>query len=104
MYDVSADVRTRWGAFSVGTRDLDHEHWRARKDKVYSLWEYNAEELRKDGADVHRESGVPFMYGLRWEEMRELVSQIRDAMRDSRVRVRVCVDPGGGSDPEAHSE
>jgi hypothetical protein len=38
-------------------------------DEVNFLWECNAEELRGDGADVHRKSGVTVMYGLRWEEL-----------------------------------
>ena len=44
------------------------------------------------------------MYGLQWEEMWELVSQIRDALRGSRVRVRVCVGPGVGFDHVASSK
>ncbi len=38
------------------------------------------------------------MYGLRWEEMWEIVSHLRDALSGSRVYVRVCVDPCVGSD------
>ncbi len=66
-YDVSADVRTRWGLVFVGTREMSCEHRWARKDEVDSLWEYNAEELWRDGSDVHRKSGGPILYGLRWE-------------------------------------
>ena len=98
VYDVSADARTRWGRCSARSRVRSREHRWARKDKVDSHWECSAEELRGDGADVHRETGVPVMYGLRWEEMWELVFQIRDALRGSRVRVRFCVDPSVGSD------
>jgi hypothetical protein len=94
VYDVSADVRTRWGLVSVGTREIRCEHRWPRKDEVNSLWECSVEELRIDGLDVHRESGVSVLNGLRWEEMWELVSQIRDATRGSRVRVRVCADLG----------
>ena len=54
--------------------------------------------------DVQRETGVPVPYGLRWEEVWELVSQIRDALRYNRVRVRECVDPCVGSDYVAHSK
>ena len=95
---MSADVRTRWGVFSVGTRDPSCEHRWACKDKVNSLSQCNDEELRGDGADVHRETEVPVMYDFRWGEMWELVSRIRNALRGSRVRVRVRVDPGVGSD------
>ncbi len=97
-YDMSADVRIRWGAISVGTREKSCGHRWARKDEVNSLWEYNDEKLRRDGLDVHRKSGVPVLYDLWWEEMWELVSQIRDAMRGSRVCVRVCFDPSVRSD------
>jgi hypothetical protein len=65
-------------------------HMRARKDEVNSLREYNADELRGDGADVHRKSGVPVLYDPRWKEMLEWESQIRYTSRGNRV----C---GGGS-------
>ncbi len=44
------------------------------------------------------------MYDLRWEDMWELVSQIRDAVRGDRVCVWVCVDPSVGSDHLARSK
>ena len=80
--------------FSDEIRAVSREHRWARKDEVNSFRECNVEELRGDGADVHWETGVRVMYGLQWEEMWELASQIRDALRGSRVRVRVCVDLG----------
>ena len=92
-YHVSAEVRTRWGGVSVGAREMSCDHRWARKDEVSSLWKCNAEKLRRDGSYVHRNSRVPFVYVLRWEEMWELVSHTRDAMICSRVCVRVCVDP-----------
>ena len=95
---MSADVRTRWGVFSARTRDRSREHLWSRKDKVNSLWECSAEEFRGGCADVHRETGVLVPYGLRWEEVWESVSEIRDALRGNRVRVRVCVDPCVGFD------
>jgi hypothetical protein len=61
-------------------------------------------ELRRDGSDVHRESEVPVLYGPRWERMCESVSPIRDAMRGSRMCVRVCVDPSVRADRVASSK
>jgi len=92
--DVSADVRIRWCVISVGTREMSYRHRWARKDEVDSLWECDVEELRRDGLDVYRMSGVPDLNGLRWEEMWKSVSQRRDAMRGIRVCVRVCINLG----------
>ena len=103
-YHVSADVRTRWGVFSVRSRDLGHEHRWARQDKVDSLWECGAEELRENVADVQREAGISVLYGLRWEEVWEIVSQTQDSLSGGRVCVRVCVDKGVGSDRVARSK
>jgi len=69
---VSADVWTRWGVFSVEIRGVNCEHRWARKDEVTYLRELNAHELRGDVADVHRKSGVLFLYGLLWEELWDL--------------------------------
>jgi hypothetical protein len=102
-YDVSADVRTRWDVVFAGAREMSCEHRWASKNEVNSFWECNVEELRRDGSDVHRKSGVPVLYGLRWEGMWELVSRIRDAMRGSRVCVMICVDPGVRVDRVASS-
>ena len=57
-YDVSADVRPRWGVVFVGAREMSCEHRRARKDEVDALCECNNEELLEDGADVHWKSRV----------------------------------------------
>jgi hypothetical protein len=92
-YDVSGDARTRWGVISVGAIEMSCEHRWARKDEINSLWECIVEELRRDSLEVHQKSGVPGFYGLRWEEMWELVSQTHDVMRGNRACVRVCVDP-----------
>jgi hypothetical protein len=80
------------------------ENGLARKDEVISLWEFNAQELRGACADVYRKSGVPVLYDLVWGEMWELVPQMRDAVRGSRVCVRVCVGPGVRVDRVASSE
>ena len=67
-----------------------HNRW-AREEEVDSLWEGLCEEFRRDGADVHRQTGVPILIGLWWEEMWALESQMRNAMRGSRVSVGVYV-------------
>ena len=90
--------------FSVGLREVSRENRWAREDELNSLRECNVEELWGDGADVHRMSGVSFMYGLRWEEIWELESQIRNATRGSCVCVRLCVDPIIRADCVANSE
>ena len=66
---VSADVRTRWGVFSVGIREVSCEHRWARKDEVDFLRECNAEEIQGDVPDIYRKSGVPVMHGLMRVEM-----------------------------------
>ena len=40
---------------------------------------------------MHWQTGVPVLNGLRREEMWVLVSQMRNAMGDNRVRARVYV-------------
>jgi len=87
-YDVSADVRTRWDVVFAGAREMSCEHRWASKNEVNSFWECNVEELRRDGSDVHRKSGVPVLYGLMWEEVWELESQTRNAMGDNQPCVR----------------
>ena len=99
-----ADVRTRWGVFFVGLRDVSREHRWAREDEVNFLRECGVGELCGDGADVHRKSRVSDMYGLRRKEMWELESQIRNAVRDNRVCARVCVDPSVRADYVANNE
>ena len=88
--------------FGLGEVNCYHK-W-ARKDEVNTLREYNSEELRGDGAGFHQKSGVPVMYGLRWEEIWELESHIGNAMRGSLVCVWVCVDLGVRVDRVASSE
>ena len=88
-----ANVWTRWCVVSVGLREVNCGHRWARKDEVNSLRECDDEKIQGDGADVYRKSGFRVLYSLRWEKMWEFESQIRYAMRGSRVCVRVCVDP-----------
>ncbi len=64
----------------------------AHRDEVDTLREYDDNELRGNGADVHRESGVSVLNSLRWEDMWKLEYQTRYAMIGSRVCVWVCVD------------
>ncbi len=80
------------------------EHMWTRKNEVNILRECGSEELKRDGGNVHRESGVPVPYGLRWEELWEMESQMRDAMRGSRGRVWVCANSGAGADRVASYE
>jgi len=103
-YAVSADVRTRWGVISDGIREMIREYRWARKDEANAFWECNVEELRRDGADVHWKSGVPALYCLRWEQVRELEFQTLDAMGSSRLRGWFCVDPGVRADRVASSK
>jgi hypothetical protein len=98
--DVLDNVWIRWGVFTMGYTSIG---W-ARKEEVDPLWEGSSEELRGDGADVHRKSGVPILHGLRLDEMWELEYQMRNAMRGSRVRVRVYIHPDVRDDRVTSSE
>jgi hypothetical protein len=70
-YDVEADVRTQWGSCREGIGGPCKGSRRARHYNINTLWECGNEDLRGDSASVHREGGVPILYGLLWEEVWE---------------------------------
>ena len=63
------NVRTQWSASYMGFGELFCQHRWACKEEVDPLREGSSKELRGDGADVHRKSGISVVYDLQWEEV-----------------------------------